>query len=85
MAFEVYDMDICPGHAAMGDYHHHSFADCVAQLVGDTGADHSPVYGFAADGYPIYSPWEAAGQLAESGWRIRDYDDRGCIIECVSG
>ena len=82
MAFEVYDMDICPGHAAMGDYHHHSYSDCMAQLVGDTGAGHSPVYGFAADGYPIYGPWEAAGVLAQSGWRTRDYDDPASPTGC---
>ena len=69
MAFEVYDMDICPGHAAMGDYHHHSYSDCLAQVVSDTQTGPSPVYGFAADGYPIYGPWEAQGVLAQSGWR----------------
>ena len=74
MAFEVYDMDLCPGHAAMGDYHHHSYSDCLAQLVSDTGTGPSPVYGFAADGYPIYGPWEAArGAGAErlAGARLR--------------
>jgi hypothetical protein len=66
-AFEVYDMDICPGHAAMGDYHHHSYADCIAQVVSDTLTGPSPVYGFAADGYPIYGPWETQGVLAQPG------------------
>lgn len=82
MSFEVYDMDICPGHAAMGDYHHHSYSDCVAQLVNDTGQDHSPVYGFGNDGYPIYGPWEGAGVLAESGWKARDYDNATSPTGC---
>jgi hypothetical protein len=82
MSFEVYDMDICPGHAAMGDYHHHSYSDCIAQLVNDTGTGHSPVYGFAADGYPIYGPYEAAGVPAQSGWRPRDYDDPSSPTGC---
>ncbi|HMA36362.1 MAG TPA: S-layer homology domain-containing protein, partial [Chloroflexia bacterium] len=82
MSFEVYDMDICPGHAAMGNYHHHSYAECLAQLVNDTGNGPSPVYGFAADGYPIYGPWETAGQLAQSGWRTRDYDTPSSPTGC---
>ncbi len=83
MTFEVYDMDICPGHAPpSGDYHHHSYSDCIAQLLGDNGQDHSPIYGFAADGYPIYGPWEAAGVLAESGWKARDYDTPASPTGC---
>ncbi len=83
MSFEAYDMDVCPGHAPpSGDYHHHSYSDCIAQLVGDTGSGHSPVYGFAADGIPIYGPWESAGTLAESGWKARDYDNTSSITGC---
>lgn len=79
---EVYDVDICGGHAANGEYHHHFYSDCLAELVGDEGDTHSPLYGFAADGYPIYGPWENSGELARSSWRTRDYDnpasDSGC-------
>ena len=70
---EVYDLDICAGHAAMGEYHLHNYSQCLADLVGDDGSDHSPIIGFAADGYPIYGPWEADGVLAVSGWDARDY------------
>lgn len=70
---EVYDLDICAGHAAMGEYHLHNYSQCMADLVGDDGSDHSPIIGFAADGYPIYGPWEADGVLAISGWDARDY------------
>jgi hypothetical protein len=33
----------------------------------DDGTGHSPLIGFAFDGYPIYGPYEAAGQLAKDG------------------
>ena len=77
---EQYDVDICGGHAARGDYHHHFYSSCLANLVDDRGDGHSPIYGFAADGYPIYGPWEADGILAVSAWTVRDYDsvETGC-------
>ena len=71
--FEVYDIDVCHGHAANNDYHHHSYPHCLAEQLGDDGTDHSPVYGFAQDGYPIYGPWQSNGVLAESCWIARDY------------
>lgn len=83
---EQYDVDICGGHAANGDYHHHFYSSCLARLVGDQADGHSPIYGFAADGYPIYGPWEADGQLAISSWVVRDYSAgsaTGCGTEGV--
>ncbi|WP_444923428.1 YHYH protein [Microbulbifer sp. DLAB2-AF] len=79
---EVYDVDVCGGHAANGDYHHHFYSDCLANLVGDVGDAHSPIYGYTADGYPIYGPWEGDGQLATSSWAIRDYDDPSSETGC---
>ena len=70
---EIYDVDICGGHAAMDDYHHHFYSSCLADMVGDEADGHSPLYGYAADGYPIYGPWEAEGVLAISSWTTRDY------------
>lgn len=70
---EQYDVDICGGHSANGDYHHHFYTRCLADLVGDSGDQHSPIYGYAADGYPIYGPWQSNGQLAVSAWQVRDY------------
>ena len=70
---EQYDVDICGGHAANGDYHHHFYTSCLAELVGDDRDEHSPIYGFSADGYPLYGPYESANTLAISGWKIRDY------------
>lgn len=82
---EQYDVDVCGGHAARGEYHHHHYTRCLADLVGDSGDDHSPVYGFAADGYPIHGPYESDGQLALSGWAMRDFgaptSEGGCGTE----
>jgi len=82
---EFYDVDICGGHAASGDYHHHFYTSCLANLVGDDASGHSPIYGFASDGYPIYGPYESANTLAVSGWEIRDYgaatSEGGCGTE----
>lgn len=79
---ESYDLDICPGHSAMGQYHHHSHPTCLADLVGDDGSGHSPIYGFAADGFAVYGPWVADGTLARSSWVIRDYDDPDSATGC---
>lgn len=72
-SFEAYDIDVCHGHAANNDYHHHSYPHCLAEQLGDDGTAHSPVYGFMQDGYPIYGPYESNGQLARSCWVARNY------------
>ena len=81
--FEVYDVDICSGHAEIqGEYHHHTFSSCLQDLMGDDGSNHSPIYGFAADGYPIYGPYHMQGVLAKSAWVERDYDDPNSASGC---
>lgn len=87
---EQYDLDICSGHAANGEYHNHNYSQCLADLVGDDGTAHSPIIGFASDGYPIHGPWEDNNVLAVSGWVTRDYSsgsatgcsdsDRSCML-----
>jgi hypothetical protein len=43
--------DNCQGHPeAQGNYHYHSLTECL----GDTGAGHSPLAGYAFDGFGIY-------------------------------
>jgi len=79
---EVYDVDVCGGHAANGDYHHHFSSGCLGKLVNDEGTDHSPIYGYAADGYAIYGPWYSDGVLAKSSWAVRDYDDASSATGC---
>ncbi len=92
VAFEIYDLDVCAGHSANGDYHQHSYGRCLQELVGDDGSAHSPLIGFAADGFPIYGPYESANTFALSGWVARDYgadasvggcdtpDERTCVL-----
>ena len=79
---EQYDVDICGGHAAGVTYHHHSHPSCLGEQLNDTGTAHSPIYGFAADGYPIYGPWEDNGTLAQSCWKTRDYDNANSATGC---
>ena len=79
---ESYDVDICGGHAAGDTYHHHSPPGCLEELLEDEGTEHSPVYGFAADGYPLHGPWYAAGESAASCWKARDYDDPDSATGC---
>jgi hypothetical protein len=81
-AAEAYDLDICPGHSAMGNYHHHSHPTCLAERLGDDGSGHSPIYGFAADGVPIAGPWVDDDKPARSSWRIRDYADPDSPTGC---
>lgn len=78
--FEIYDLDVCSGHAANGDYHHHNHPVCLAEKLSDTGTSHSPLYGWIWDNYPIYGPYQASGELAQSCWQKRDYSSSatGC-------
>jgi len=72
---EQFDVDICGGHADQNEYLHHAYSSCLASEVGDDGSEHSPIYGYAADGYPLYGPYESNENLAISGWVARDYGD----------
>jgi len=71
--YEVWDVSVCGGHAAGGEYHHHSVAPCLGDQLDDDGSGHSPIYGWAPDGVPMYGPWVASGVAAESCWKTRDY------------
>jgi hypothetical protein len=82
---EQYDVDVCGGHSANGDYHHHFYTSCLATLLGDEGDEHSPIYGYAADGYPIYGPWHSDGVLATSAWTTRDYSSSTTETGCDDG
>jgi len=79
---EIHDLDICLGHAAKGDYHHHNHSACLAEQMGDTGQEHSPVYGTSADGFPVHGPWQAEDTLAISSWLTRDYDNADSLTGC---
>lgn len=56
--------DSCQGHPERtGQYHYHSISSCLSQgsETRDTTGQHSPLVGYAADGFGIY------GNLGESG------------------
>ena len=81
----AYDQDPCSGHAVNGNYHHHTYPKCLAEILGDQGTGHSPLYGFANDGYPIYGPWHSAGVLSTSCWKTRDYSAPTTSTGCSGG
>ena len=59
-------MDRCCGHPAPNyQYHYHKYPVCVKSPFADEGADHSPLIGWALDGYPIYGPYENGGIMAK--------------------
>ncbi len=58
-------LDSCCGHPQQtGIYHYHKYPSCVKSPFPDDGKQHSPVIGFAWDGYPMYGPYEGAGEMA---------------------
>jgi len=59
-------LDSCCGHPQQtGIYHYHKFPTCVKSPFPDDGRRHSPVIGFAFDGFPIHGPYESDGLLAK--------------------
>jgi hypothetical protein len=83
---EIYDLDICGGHSTQtGTYHRHQFSACLLNDLSDNGKAHSPLYGFAADGYPVYGPYVEDGSLAKSCWQVRDYDSHDSDTGCGGG
>ena len=58
-------LDRCCGHPSpRSQYHYHKYPVCVKTPWSDEGFEHSPVIGFAFDGFPVYGPYEADGLLA---------------------
>lgn len=59
-------LDSCCGHPQQhGVYHYHKYPSCVKSPFPDDGKQHSPVIGFAFDGFPVYGPFEEAGVMAK--------------------
>ncbi len=52
----------------------------MADQLDDDGTGHSPIHGFAYDGFPIFGPYQAADTLAVSCWAARNYSssETGC-------
>jgi hypothetical protein len=62
----VWRLDRCCGHPGPGsEYHYHKYPACVNTPWADDGDGHSPLIGFAFDGFPVYGPYEAKGVLAK--------------------
>ena len=93
--FENDGFDCAKGHPAMGQYHHHQVPNAfdnslapMSDVCEDYPSDalftvdsevHSPLIGFAFDGYPIYGPYgfensDGTGGLVrlETSWQLRD-------------
>lgn len=73
-------MDGNMGHpAATGEYHQHGYAMGLHEQLGDHGHCHSPLFGFAFDGYPVYGAYgyldanDAGSEVVrmESSFRFR--------------
>ncbi len=59
-------LDSCCGHPQQhGVYHYHKYPSCVKSPFADDGQRHSPVLGFAFDGFPVHGPYEEAGVMAK--------------------
>ena len=59
-------LDSCCGHPQQsGVYHYHKYPTCVKSPFKDDGKQHSPVIGFAFDGFPLYGPYESDGVMAK--------------------
>ena len=62
----IWRLDRCCGHPSPGfEYHYHKYPVCVKSPWADDGTAHSPLIGFAFDGFPIYGPYEAPDELAK--------------------
>jgi len=59
-------LDSCCGHPQQtGVYHYHKYPSCVKSPFPDDGKQHSPIIGFAFDGFPLYGPYEEEGVMAK--------------------
>lgn len=59
-------LDSCCGHPEQrGVYHYHKYPVCVKSPFRDNGRQHSPVIGFAFDGFPVYGPYDTDGVKAK--------------------
>ncbi|HEX4056456.1 MAG TPA: YHYH protein [Tepidisphaeraceae bacterium] len=59
-------MDRCCGHPSPDNtYHYHKYPICLNSPWADEGTEHSPLIGWAFDGFPIYGPYESPGVMAK--------------------
>lgn len=59
----VGDIDPCNGHPSpQGHYHYHGVPYCITDTL-DTNGEHSVLIGYMLDGFPIYGPQDANGEV----------------------
>jgi hypothetical protein len=86
-------MDRCCGHPAPGNlYHYHKYPVCVKSPFVDEGEEHSPVIGWAFDGFPVYGPYETKRLMAKddaahplNAFSIHYDDERGWHYHVTPG
>lgn len=86
-------MDTCCGHPSPDNmYHYHKYPICVKSPWADEGKEHSPLIGFALDGFPIYGPYEEAGVMAKdlkknrlNDFNVHHDDQRGWHYHVTPG
>ena len=86
-------LDRCCGHPAPNNqYHYHKYPVCVKSPFVDDGEGHSPLIGFALDGFPLYGPYVAKGLMAKDDkdrplddFNMRFDDDRGWHYHVTPG
>jgi hypothetical protein len=75
---EVFDE--CCGHPdPMGRYHYHIYPTCIHTSFTDKPGEHSPIIGYAFDGYAIYGP------LGEDGKEPKDLDECNGHTDSIRG
>ena len=54
-----------------GEYHYHGIAEGLLDAVGYSSSSHSPLVGYAADGFPIYALTGQGGRAMTSSYRLK--------------
>jgi len=87
-------MDRCCGHPSPDNlYHYHKYPICLNSPWSDEGKEHSPLIGWAFDGFPIYGPYASAGVMAKDvtgAYALNDFNghwdkDRGWHYQVTPG
>ncbi|QEL13891.1 YHYH protein [Limnoglobus roseus] len=86
-------MDRCCGHPSPDNrYHYHKYPVCVKTPFVDEGDGHSPLIGFALDGFAVYGPYVAKGVMAKDdtanpldAFNMRTDADRGWHYHVTPG
>ena len=89
----IWRLDRCCGHPAPNSqYHYHKYPICIKSPWSDNGEQHSPLIGFAFDGFPIYGPYEDEHLLAKNApsnplneFNVHHDDDRGWHYHVTPG